>query len=176
MRTHDFTAYLDHQPSEIELDALFEVGLDDATPEWGGSARPILHVSRLADTLAEAIVAVDQDLARAGLRMVGVQHEELVGLRDIADRTGRSYESVRLLANGGRGPGGFPAPVDTPGTWALYRWSQVAQWLQRNYGYDARTAEEATTLDAANHLLAARAVKADLSDIEALTHQDPLLA
>jgi hypothetical protein len=46
-------------------------------------------------------------------------------------RLGRTRESVRLLAAGERGPGGFPAPVSHLRTRnRLWRWSDVAVWAR----------------------------------------------
>ena len=51
---------------------------------------------------------------------------------EIAERLGRSSESVRLLASGQRGDGTFPQPVvRTTSRGSLWRWSQVAAWAGR---------------------------------------------
>jgi hypothetical protein len=58
---------------------------------------------------------------------------DLVNISEIADRIDRTPESVRLLANGARGSGEFPAPVGVlPGGTRIWEWSAVFIWLERN--------------------------------------------
>jgi hypothetical protein len=56
--------------------------------------------------------------------------QDLVSVSDIAHRVGRTRESVRLLADGRRGRGGFPAPSGSsaggPGSWP---WSLVLGFI-----------------------------------------------
>lgn len=99
MSQHEFTLVLDHTPTDDELDALFEAGLDDSTPEFGPRAVPVLHVHRDADSLATAVVSAVAQAEAAGLEVVGVRTEDLVTLKTIAARTSRTYEAVRRLAN-----------------------------------------------------------------------------
>lgn len=91
--------------------------------------------------------------------MVGVHCEDLVSLRDISQRVGRTYESVRLLAAGKRGPGGFPAPLST-GQWALYSWAEVSAWFAIHYNGTASAGVYDRTLVAADHLIRARRIMA----------------
>ena len=78
----------------------------------------------------------------------------LVSVADIAERTGRTGESIRLLISGERGPGGFPAPVHDPRTrYRLWRWSEVRRWFAANYGEpshgeDQRYVEVAAAINA----------------------------
>lgn len=51
-------------------------------------------------------------------------------MSEIAERTGRTRESVRLLIGGDRGPGGFPAPVTYfRSRQRMWRWQEVAVWF-----------------------------------------------
>lgn len=156
--THDFTLVLDHVPREAELDDLFEAGCDDATPE-SHQGEAWLHFDREASTLAEAIVSAVRDVTSAGFHAVAVQSDDLVALKDIASRTGRSYEGVRLLASGARGPGGFPPPMSGSG-WSLYSWAQVSAWFARHYGLTDPAEEYDREIAAADHLVRARAILA----------------
>ncbi|MGH3914434.1 MAG: hypothetical protein ACRDTC_13675, partial [Pseudonocardiaceae bacterium] len=119
MNTHEFTLILDHPPSGEEMDALFEAGCDDSTPETvAGSGW--LHFDRAAGSLLEALTSAIRDVESTGLTVCAVASDDLVSLKDIAARVGRSYESARLLASGKRGPGGFPPPVTAADGWSLY--------------------------------------------------------
>lgn len=56
--------------------------------------------------------------------------QDLVSIPDIAGRTERSRESVRLLVDGKRGPGSFPSPVGTVGDGIrVWPWALVVQWF-----------------------------------------------
>lgn len=98
MAVREFTVVLDRAPTGDEFDALFEAGLDDTTPEID-DGRGYLHVAREASSLAGALSSVVADARRAGFDVVGVQTEDLVPLKTVAARLGRSYESLRLLTS-----------------------------------------------------------------------------
>jgi predicted DNA-binding transcriptional regulator AlpA len=66
--------------------------------------------------------------------------DELVGISDVAKMSGRSRESIRLLAEGKRGPGTFPLPVGTVGdSIRVWRWSDIDEWLRETAGFDFPT-------------------------------------
>lgn len=160
MNAHEFTFVLDHTTNDDEIDALYEAGCDDATPVQE-EARTLLHFHREAASLAEALVSALRDVERTGLHVAAVDTEDLVTVKDIAARTERSYESVRLLANGQRGPGGFPPPMSSGG-WTFYSWAQVAAWFTRHFpgtGHEQST-EYDRVIAAADHLVRARAILA----------------
>lgn len=169
MTLQEFTIYLDRQPTGEELDALYEAGFDDSAPETG-NGHGLIHVSREADTLTAAILSAVEDAQRAGFTVVGIEDEDLITLKTIAERTGRTYESIRLLSTGKRGPGGFPPPLSGDG-WALYSWTAVAVWLREHLGEDATSDEHARIIAAADHLLRARALVDDLTPLVSLTQR-----
>ena len=132
MTTHTFTLIVDG-PDVTEppvADALFAAGCGDAL--LGRRDRvQFVDFDREAPELVQAIVsAIEQVESVEGMRVLRVEPEDLVSASVIAERTGRSRESVRLLAEGKRGPGGFPAPI----AWIdartrLWHWSDVANWF-----------------------------------------------
>jgi len=66
--------------------------------------------------------------------------EELVGISDIAELAGKSRESIRLYADGKRGPGNFPGPVGVVGdNVRVWRWADVDAWLRQHTGYNFPT-------------------------------------
>ena len=132
MGTHQFTLILDADPESVEgplADALFEAGCDDALL---GVAEGVVHldVDREAESLAAAISSAIRDVESAGVHVVRIEPTDLVTLSEIARRTGRSVESIRLLAEGKRGAGTFPRPArgtrEPPRLWA---WVEVAAWF-----------------------------------------------
>lgn len=160
MSNHEFTFVVDHRLSDDEIDLLLDA-VNDVTPERE-HARTLLGFDRDAESLAAALVSALRDVEATGLAVGSVQSEDLVTLKEIAARTGRSYESVRLLALGRRGPGGFPGPMSSAG-WTLYSWAQVRQWIARHYApadqdRELLTLEHDRLIAAADHLVRARAL------------------
>lgn len=134
MPVHVFTLVLDRRPNDEELGALLDTGCDAAFGTEHG--RPIAAFDREAPALTDAIASAVRDVESAGLRVLRVWDEDLLTLADIADRIGRSRESIRRYATGERG-GGFPLPVNLgrEGT-VFYRWSEVAPWLREHLSID----------------------------------------
>jgi predicted DNA-binding transcriptional regulator AlpA len=90
----------------------------------------------------------------AALPALGVLHldPDLVGIPDIALRTGHSRQNVLQWANGQRnGSRPFPAPEGTAGRSLVWRWADVNDWLTP-LGLGDSTARptraEATLIDA----------------------------
>ncbi|MEV8610316.1 hypothetical protein AB0383_20715 [Amycolatopsis sp. NPDC051373] len=151
---YEFTLIVDRDASdEPYADTLFELGEGDYAPE-GGPEGNFVHAFQEADSLTGAIVAAIHLVEKTDVQVMGVQSEDLVTLKDIADRTGRSHESVRLLAAGKRGPGGFPA-ASSVGSQGFYSWTQVSQWFADHYNAEAGS-EFDREIAAADHLVRAR--------------------
>src|SRR5260370_14387370 len=149
------------------LNALAEAGCEDAT--WGSSGGVHdLDFDREASFYLAAVLSAVEDVetAVAGVRVVRVLPDEYVTLAEIAQRTGRRRESMRLLSIGERGPGGFPPPA-ARGTERnkLWRWAEVASWFASALGEPAHLAPPSAQR-AANALLDLRASTAELSRAE----------
>jgi predicted DNA-binding transcriptional regulator AlpA len=114
---------------EEKTEELFEAGCDDAL---FGSIDGAYYADfdREAPTLGEAISSAIADVESVpGLQVRRVEPDDLVTMSEIAERLGRSRESVRLLITGDRGPGDFPPPVShLRSRNRLWRWSDVAEW------------------------------------------------
>ncbi|MGH3441126.1 MAG: hypothetical protein ACRDUY_03600 [Nitriliruptorales bacterium] len=152
------------------VDAIYGGGLDDATiREFGGWQ--LVEVDREAVFYGQALFSALRQLEEAvsGVTVVRVVPEGLLALQDIADSTGRSRESVRLLIAGERGPGGFPPPVvQDVGRSRLWSATDVAYWFAEHFG-EARLLDEITremiSLNTAlNARLDLRRVTGDLDD------------
>ncbi len=167
MSAHEFTLILDHAPTEEELDALFEAGCDDSTPETV-AGNGWLHFDREAASLLEALTSAIRDVESTGLIVCAVASDDLVSLRDIARRTDRTYEAARLWATGKRGPGGFPPPVTAADGWSLYSWAQVSEWLRTNLLTETAARPEDRILAAVDHLVRARCLLDNRSGLTAL--------
>jgi hypothetical protein len=154
---HGFDLVIARVLGDAEIDALFEAGCDDATPEVGASSST-LHFDRTDTSLGTAIVSAVLDVEAAGFAVAGVGAPDLVELPEIAARTGRTRESVRLLTLGRRGPGGFPR-----GEGGFYSWNAVRTWFAE-YDPAAVGSPDAAALQydrviaAADYLVRARAL------------------
>ncbi|MCA1673309.1 MAG: DNA-binding protein, partial [Actinobacteria bacterium] len=149
------------------MDALFEAGCDDATPETVvGSGW--LHFDRDAASLLEALLSAIHDVESTGLTVCAVVSDDLVSLKDIAKRTDRTYEAARLWASGRRGPGGFPPPVTAADGWSLYSWVQVSEWLRVNLLSETAAQPDKRILAAMDPLVRARCLLDNRGGLEAL--------
>jgi hypothetical protein len=168
MRTYEFTLLVEGADLQTDQaqDALFKAGCDDATIGVNAGVQH-LHFDREASSLAEALVSAITAVEQAvpGVRVVRVAPDEYVTLAEIAMRTGRTRESVRLLATGDRGPGDFPPPAARAEQRVkLWRWAEVAAWLASRLGISVPGSPD-PAMSAVNGLLQARAALAQL-DVE----------
>ena len=130
--THNFVLVLNRvsAPDDRLEDALYEAGCDDAILAFRNSVA-YLEFDREANTLESAILSAVRDVERADhrVRVSHVEPDDLVSASEIARRLKRSREYVRLLAQGERGGGDFPAPLSgVASTTLLWSWADVVQW------------------------------------------------
>lgn len=150
---HSFTLVVEglDVSSDAHIDALHRAGCDDATfGARDGAAYAIFDrgAASFSDALRGAIADVSRALPRA--RIVRVEPDDLVTMATVAARCGRSRESIRLLANEGRGPGGFPPPVAyVDERTRLWHWPDVVHWLNEHRKARIEVDAEAADLVAA---------------------------
>ena len=89
------------------------------------------------------------------LEVLGVEPEELVAQSDIAQRRGRSRESISLLVKGERGPRNFPKPRYEVGDRGFWRWADVERWFDAYEGRAPQMRHDAF-IEAVNAVLAVR--------------------
>ena len=157
MITHTFTLVLhaDNMDPAVLEDTIYDAGCDDALLLHRDGV-PYLDFDREAESLMEAILEAIAEVHRAGpgIEVLRVEPDDLVTAADIANRTGRTKESIRLLVGGQRGPGGFPAPVrGIDQRTRLWRWAEVVPWLVRH----GALANPSEALDEANAIAAVNA-------------------
>jgi len=128
MPEHTFTLILTG-PVDDHIDDLYDAGLDDAMI---GATDGVSYAEfdREAPTLADAVRSAIRDVETVPhVRVTRVEPDDMVTAAEIAERLGRSRESVRLLIAGKRGAGDFPAPVShLRQRTRLWRWSDVIAW------------------------------------------------
>jgi hypothetical protein len=157
MTHYEFALRLDRVGylADTEVDALYAATDGDADIEHGPT-EVLVSFDRDAPSLAGAIASAVRDVESvAGLHAVGVAQDDGVTLAEIARRTGRTRESIRLYATNKRGPGGFPNPdwIAASGE-RFWSWGEVAGWLRDRLGLAVETRPH--ELVTADRLLAAR--------------------
>jgi hypothetical protein len=131
--------------------------LDDASllgPDADGSF--LLEFDRWAPSLPDALTAALRELGQAlpDGQVLRVEEDDLATMADIAKRAGRTPESVRLLVNGKRGPGGFPpAAGRLDARTKVWRWSDVAEWFAEKLGEPLEDTADSAFLQAFNDAL-----------------------
>ncbi len=131
--------------------------LDDASlmgPDGDGSF--LLEFDRRAPSLPDALTAALEELGEAlpGARVLRVEENDLATMADIAKRAVRTPESVRLLVNGKRGPGGFPpAAGRLDARTKVWRWSDVAEWFAEKLAEPLADTADSAFLQAFNDAL-----------------------
>ena len=105
---------------------------DDLKVRRGDDGQWAVVVERDSPSFKEALFSALCDVRAAGLETRRVEPDDLVTQAEIAERLGRTSESVRLLSSGRRRKGTFPqSVVRTINRGSLWRWSEVAIWAKR---------------------------------------------
>ena len=123
-------------------------------PDEGGSF--LLEFDRRSDGLPHALTSALLELLEAlpEAHVLRVEEDDLATMADIAQRAGRTPESVRLLVNGSRGPGGFPpATGRLDARTRVWRWSDVAGWFADALGEPLPDTTDSAFLQAFNDAL-----------------------
>lgn len=135
--TFNVSLVFDHLAfTDENLDLLFDV-LPDAVPASIAGTVTVTSPIEAVDaetasfTLAETITETFP--GAIAMRV----DQDLVSIPDIAERTDRSRESIRLLVEGRRGPGGFPSPIGTVGDGIrVWPWAAVIDWFATSLKHD----------------------------------------
>ncbi len=184
LHTHGFTLALEGIGSLTDEQA---EGLHARLPDATLSERDsLVRVSfdREASSFPKAVLSAIRGLEQCGFRVARIETDDLVGMADIASRTHRAREGVRLLAEGRRGPGKFPPPVQVvSGRLKLWRWPDVEHWFAQYEGRKAerRESERAAFLAAVNAVLETRRnvaylPAADVRAVQQLVRDEELAA
>ncbi len=119
----------------------------------------LLEFDRRAGGLPRALVGAFEELVRTvpDATVLRVEEDDLATMADIAKRSGRTPESVRLLVAGRRGPGGFPpAAGRIDARTRVWRWADAAQWFDETLGEPLPDTSESAFLRAFNDALEIR--------------------
>lgn len=157
VKNFEFSIVLDgvRALTDEQADALYGCCDDGTESEVDGVVR--LDFGRSGRSFTEAVRSALVDVRRCGYRAARVEEEdELVTAAEIAERTRRSRESVRLLIAGKRGPGDFPPPFINGRSHRLWRWTDVERWFATYERRETRLEDHGPAVDAINLILALR--------------------
>jgi hypothetical protein len=121
--------------TDEQLDALHEAGCDDGSFSMEPDGTVLGFFDREAQTEQDAVISAIVDIEHAGIgaRVLRVHaDDDWLTASEIAERVGRSRQSIALLARGERGPGDFPSPIARRrSSNPLWSWSEVEVWFDR---------------------------------------------
>jgi hypothetical protein len=155
METHTFRLVVSDRIEVEDANRLFEAGVDDGFPESGPQGHSI-GFDREAASLEEAVLSAIDEVESADFEVLRVEPDDLVSAADVAERTGRSRQSISSLISGARGSGGWPRPVAGNVRSPLWRWTDVAGWFQEFDSSQQVDQEAAAFVAAVNEVLATR--------------------
>jgi hypothetical protein len=99
--------------TDEQLDALSAAGCDDGSFSVEPDGTVLGFFGREAPTEQDAVISAVVDVEQAGIdaRVLRAQADDWLTASEIAQRVGRSRQSIALPARGERGPGDFPTSV-----------------------------------------------------------------
>lgn len=176
-----FNSVLDRAPTDANIDAIFESGLDLDVVRGAGGRSSYLMCDIEAETLTAAVIQVIQTVFKvAGIHIVGLDSGDAVTLGEAANRLGgiRTQASLRQLSTGERGPGGFPVPLATSGgRITLYSYAEIVSYLRDGLGEDIEpVSQELAILDLALRLAARARVGKQQNQVMAVLRAAELTA
>lgn len=128
MQTYAFRVRLRDAVTDSDADRLHEA-LDDEVGLEDGPRGHFIGFERQAESFLDAVLDALAEVMGLGFEPLAVE-DELVSISDIAERAGRSRQSVSMLASGQRGPGNFPRPAAGNVRSPLWHWADVAAWFE----------------------------------------------
>lgn len=114
--------------TDEDADRLYEAVDEEVAIEEGPMGH-FVGFEREAATFLDAVLDALDEVIALGFEPISVE-DELVSMADIAERTGRSRQSVSMIVSGQRGAGGFPRPVAGNVRSPLWHWADVAAWFE----------------------------------------------
>lgn len=154
MATYIFRIRL-HDSLDDEAAGRLHEGFDEEIGVEEGPRGHFIGFERHADTFLDAVLGAIAQLIELGFEPLAVE-DEVVSMSDIAERVGRSRQSVSMLVNGQRGAGDFPLPVAGNVRSPLWHWADVAAWFDSHEGEEIVPQDRMRTIAAINGALARR--------------------
>ncbi len=162
MTSYAFRVRVRDELSDERADRVYDTFNEELAIEEGPRGHYVVF-DREAPSFVDAVIGALDQLIKLGFEPLSVE-DELVSMADIAERTGRSRQSISLLVSGRRGPGGFPHPVAGNVRSPLWHWDEVAAWFQATEGARALSEYRTATIASINGVLANRQLARDHPD------------
>jgi hypothetical protein len=154
MSSFAFRIQLRDALDDEDADRLYEAFDEEIAIEDGPKGH-FVGFEREARSFLDAALDAVAEVIELGFEPLAIE-DELVSMADIAERSGRSRQSVSMLVSGQRGPGGFPRAVAGNVRSPLWHWADVAAWLGRAEGHEAVAEDRIRTIASINGALANR--------------------
>jgi len=159
MDSYSFRIRIRDALGEVDQDRLYGAFDEEISVETGPKGHWV-GFERPAESFLDAVVEALKQVIDLGFEALAIE-DELVSIADIAERTGRTRQSVSMLVSGQRGGGGFPVPAAGNVRSPLWRWGDVAPWFESD-GNDQQTIGDRSQVVAAiNGALATQALARD---------------
>lgn len=132
-------------------DSLFEAGCEDCTVMTRNQSL-VIEFCREADNFQDAVIsAINEINSVECLTVLSLDAGDVVSLSDAAELSGLSRSTLSKYSKGDRGDNTFPLPIykvqsKTP----LYRWSEIAQWLNSQGNLSFELTEKSIATSAIN--------------------------
>lgn len=163
-KTYSFGAVVSGDLDDAMVDRIYEIAPDSTVSVDRDGCGGLIEFDReSSDDMFGVIVGAIGQLEDLDLSIQRIEPDALVYAADIAERVGRSRQSVDFLIRGERGPGDFPEPLTHAGSRnPMWRWTDVERWFASYQGepddVDARV--DAMMISLANSLIEVRRVLA----------------
>lgn len=154
METYAFRIRVRDAIDDEAADKLFE-SFDEEIGVEDGPRGHFVGFERVATTFLDAVLDALGELMSLGFEPVSVE-DEFVSMADLAERTGRSRQSISMLVSGERGTGDFPPPVAGNVRSPLWHWADVSAWFEGQEGAQIAREDRARTIASINGALADR--------------------
>jgi hypothetical protein len=154
MTTYAFRIRLQDPLPEDDADRVYDAFDEEVSVEEGPKGNYV-GFEREARSFLDAVLQSINKIIKLGFEPLAVE-DELVSMADIAERIGRTRQSVSMLVSGTRGPGGFPRPVAGNVRSPLWHWADVATWFESATGHETDVEERVRTIASINGALANR--------------------
>src|SRR6266478_5478572 len=157
METYVFRLRLSDEITEADADNLYD-GIGDEVSVESGPRGHWVGFERQAESFLDAALDAIGEVIELGFEPLTLE-DEMVSISDIAERTGRTRQSISQLVEGSRGPGNFPPPVAGNVRSPLWHWADVATWFERSDTAAAHHSDRLRTIAALNGALAERVLR-----------------
>jgi hypothetical protein len=156
METFTFRVRVRDALDDDDANRLYEA-LDEEISVETGARGHWVGFERAANSFLDAVIEALEQVMNLGFEPLAIE-DELVSIADIAEKTGRTRQSISMLVRGQRGGGGFPAPATGNVRSPLWHWADVEPWFDGGERNEGVIGDRSQIIAAINGALASRAL------------------